>query len=77
MTPDEDLGQRPHPNAMPCEDCGHVWFEGERRHEYVDGEGEVTIEDDGEVVCRLCRVKRGRPRRDDGDADRGEGVRYW
>ncbi len=74
MTPDEDLGQRPHPNAVPCEDCGHVWFAGERRHEYADAAGEITIEDDGEVVCRLCRVKRGRPR---STGDDGEGVRYW
>ncbi len=75
MTPAEDLGQRPHPNSVPCEDCGHVWFEGERRHEYVNAGGEITIDDGGEVVCRLCRVKRGRPRT--GDEDSGEGVRYW
>ena len=74
MTPDEDLGQRSHPNTVPCEDCGHVWFAGERRHEYADAAGEITIDDDGEVVCRLCRVKRGRPR---STGDDGEGVRYW
>lgn len=74
MTPDEDLGQRPHPNTVPCEDCGHVWFAGERRHEYADAAGEITIENDGGVVCRLCRVKRGRSR---STGDDGEGVRYW
>ena len=60
MSPEPDLGQRPHPNARPCADCDHVWFEGERRHEYVDADGEVSIEDDAEVVCRLCHVKRMR-----------------
>ena len=37
--------QRPHPNTIPCEDCGHVWFEGERRHQYVGPNGEVSEED--------------------------------
>ena len=27
----------PDPNASPCVDCGHVWFDGERRHEHVVG----------------------------------------
>jgi hypothetical protein len=63
MTPDPDLGQRPHPNTRPCSDCGHVWFEGERRHEYVDAAGEITVADEADVVCILCRVKRRRPRR--------------
>jgi hypothetical protein len=63
MTPDPDLGQRPHPNTRPCSDCEHVWFEGERRHEYVDAAGEITAEDEADVVCILCRVKRRRPRR--------------
>lgn len=27
-------GRRHHPNTLPCMDCGHVWSEGERRHEY-------------------------------------------
>lgn len=26
-------GRRPHPNSLPCTDCGHIWAEGERRHE--------------------------------------------
>jgi hypothetical protein len=73
MTPEGDLGQRPHPNTMPCADCGHVWFEGERRHEYVDAAGTVTIEDDAEAVCVLCRRKRGRPRPSDGEGY----VTHW
>src|SRR3546814_10218569 len=27
-------GHRPHPNTLPCVDCGHEWKPGERRHEY-------------------------------------------
>lgn len=27
-------GLRPHPNAVPCSKCGHVWRDGERRHEW-------------------------------------------
>jgi hypothetical protein len=51
----------PDPDEAPCVDCGHVWFEGERRHEYVTGQpapgfrvGQV------EVVCVLCRRQRER-----------------
>jgi hypothetical protein len=69
---DDDEFQRPHPNTLNCADCGHVWFEGERRHQYVDAAGEVSIEADADAVCILCHQKRRRPRRDD-----DEGVRYW
>lgn len=62
MTPGADLGQRPHPNSVPCADCGHVWFEGERRHEYVDDAGTITIENDADAVCVLCHQKRRRTR---------------
>ena len=65
MTPDPDLGQRPHPNSVPCADCGHIWFEGERRHEYVDDVGTVTIEDGADAVCVLCHQKRRRKREPD------------
>lgn len=68
MTPEPDLGQRPHPNTLPCSDCGHVWFEGERRHHYVGGSGEDSIEDGAEIVCTLCKQQRFRPR--DPDAGR-------
>lgn|GEM_PF-3510178 len=74
MTPDADLGQRPHPNKLPCADCGHVWFEGERRHDYVDAAGSVTIEDPADAACTLCRQKRGRGRRDD---DESGYVTHW
>jgi hypothetical protein len=42
-------GERPDPNERPCDNCGHIWFAGERRHEYVD---------EDEVLCILCRRKR-------------------
>jgi len=65
--------QRPHPNTLKCADCGHIWFEGERRHQYVDAVGEVTVEDDADAICILCRQKRRRRApKDDGDA-----VSYW
>ncbi len=28
-------GRRPHPNTLPCADCGHVWTKDGRRHEYI------------------------------------------
>jgi hypothetical protein len=55
-----DGGHRPHPNSLPCAACGHVWFAGERRHEYVErsdaGGG------DADVLCVLCRAQRMRTR---------------
>jgi hypothetical protein len=47
----------PHPNTRPCADCGHVWFAGERRHEYLDHGAERH--EDVEVLCVLCRQQRG------------------
>lgn len=45
MSQGEDL---PDPDKLPCDECGHVWFPGERPHGYID-------QDDGVVVlCRLC-----------------------
>ncbi|HEV2776421.1 MAG TPA: hypothetical protein VGV90_12580 [Solirubrobacteraceae bacterium] len=49
----------PDPNERTCDDCGHVWFAGERRHEYV--EPEAARPEDSDVVCVLCR-QRERPR---------------
>lgn len=50
----------PDPNERTCDDCGHVWFAGERRHEYADVEAASPEESD--VVCVLCRRQRERPR---------------
>lgn len=53
-------GKRPHPNTVPCVDCGHVHAEGERRHEYDHTE---DYDDPGtwtkvESVCTDCHHKR-------------------
>lgn len=52
-------GRMPHPNERPCADCGHVWSEGERRHEYdhhlgYDAEHHLDVE----PVCTVCHAKR-------------------
>jgi hypothetical protein len=56
MTGDDDRHPAgwPHPNERPCDDCGHIWFAGERRHEYLDHSAERH-----EVLCVLCRRQRG------------------
>ena len=53
----------PHPNERPCDDCGHIWFAGERRHEYLDHGAERP--EDVEVLCVLCRSQRGLVRADE------------
>jgi len=50
----------PDPNERNCDDCGHVWFAGERRHEYADVE--AVSPEKADVVCVLCRRQRERPR---------------
>jgi hypothetical protein len=49
-------GKRPHPNTLPCATCGHVWKEGERRHEYdhtlpLDKPENWTVV---QAVCTTC-----------------------
>jgi hypothetical protein len=52
-------GQRPHPNSLPCVDCGHVWSEGERRHEYDHHKGYAAEHHyDVEPVCTTCHTAR-------------------
>lgn len=56
-------GYRPHPNTLPCVDCGHVWKDGERRHEYDHAKGygpeaHYVVES----VCTLCHSKRDNPK---------------
>lgn len=52
-------GRRPHPNALPCEDCGHVHVPGERRHEYDHYLGYAAEHHlDVQSVCTLCHAKR-------------------
>ena len=46
----------PDPHERVCDDCGHVWFAGERRHLYADpGSGGP---EESDVVCLLCAQKR-------------------
>lgn len=52
-------GYRPHPNALPCTDCGHIWLPGERRHEYDHFKGYAAEHHyDVEPVCTTCHSLR-------------------
>ena len=52
-------GRRPHPNTLPCVDCGHVWSEGERRHEYDHHKGYAAAHHlDVVAVCTTCHAQR-------------------
>lgn len=52
-------GRRPHPNELPCADCGHVWEIGERRHEYDHHLGYAAEHHlDVEPVCTTCHAVR-------------------
>lgn len=52
-------GRRPHPNSLPCFDCGHVWADGEFRHEYDHHLGYAAEHHlDVQAVCNSCHVKR-------------------
>ena len=52
-------GHRPHPNALPCVDCGHIWCDGERRHEYDHYLGYAAEHHlDVEPVCTTCHAAR-------------------
>lgn len=57
-------GRRPHPNSIPCVDCGHVWKKGERRHEYdhfagYSPEHHYSVES----VCTTCHARRDSARK--------------
>ena len=57
------VGILPDPNDVPCVDCGHVWTEGERRHEYDHHRGyEAGHHEDVEAVCSRCHHRRARER---------------
>ena len=52
-------GYRPHPNTLPCVDCGHEWSDGEPRHEYDHHLGyEAEHHYDVEPVCTICHTRR-------------------
>lgn len=62
----------PHPNTLPCKDCGHEWREGERRHEYdhylgYGAEHHYIVES----VCTLCHAKRDSARKAQTHCKRG------
>lgn len=60
-------GSWPHPNDRPCHDCGHVWFRGERSHDYdVDHVDRLADNhEDVHVVCVLCHNQRSFERGED------------
>lgn len=51
-------GRRPHPNALPCAGCGHVWREGERRHEYDHHLGYAAAHHGDVASCASTRFGR-------------------
>ncbi len=52
-------GRRPHPNSLPCTDCGHEWSAGERRHEYDHYLGYSSDHHyDVQPVCTTCHAVR-------------------
>lgn len=52
-------GKRPHPNELPCVECGHIWVPMERRHEYDHHWGYAAEHHyHVEAVCTLCHSKR-------------------
>ena len=56
-------GRRPHPNTIPCADCGHVHWPGERRHEYDHHRGYAARHHyDVQAVCTTCHARRARAR---------------
>lgn len=59
-----EQGRMPHPNTLPCTDCGHIWCEGESRHEYDHYLGyEVQHQLSVEPVCSACHHQREAERR--------------
>lgn len=56
-------GRRPHPNTLPCEDCGHEWKDGERRHEYHHHNGYGPAHHSDVIsLCTECHAKRDGPK---------------
>ena len=53
------IGILPHPDVMPCVDCGHMRGTDDRRHQYDHHQGysaehHATVE----AVCTACHTKR-------------------
>lgn len=50
-----EAGRWPAPASLPCVDCGHVWSDGERRHEYDHHLGYAAKHHESvEPVCTTC-----------------------
>lgn len=57
-------GRRPHPNSIPCFDCGHAHRKGGRRHEYDHHLGYAPQHHyDVQVVCTICHAVRDSARK--------------
>lgn len=66
------FGARPHPNTLPCVDCGHLWASGERRHEYDHHLGYAAKHRLAvEPVCTLCHAARDSARKHQTHCSRG------
>lgn len=52
-------GKIPHPNDLPCSDCGHIHKDGEKRHEYDHYEGYAIGKHTVVIVrCSTCHHRR-------------------
>ena len=52
-------GWLPHPNDRPCSDCGHIWTQSERRHEYDHHLGYAPEHRlHVQPVCTICHAAR-------------------
>jgi hypothetical protein len=52
-------GSLPHANTVPCHDCGCMWAEGQRRHEYDHYKGyERENRLEVQPVCKRCHTLR-------------------
>ena len=51
-------GERRHPNALPCSDCGHLHQPGERRHEYHHYLGYAPDHHNSVIpLCTTCHAR--------------------
>lgn len=59
-------GRRPHPNMLPCADCGHFYgVDSQRRHEYDHYLGyDAVHHSDVQPVCTVCHRARNDARRE-------------
>lgn len=54
-----EQGIIPNPNDIPCVDCGHIYEEGGRRHEYDHHMGYLAeFHETVEAVCSTCHRQR-------------------